>query len=78
MNQFFMKGSVQMNFWFRFSRIVFKLLVVVSLFLVGAWAGSAIAINWQLLAILAILVTIVLTVVWFVGKFSAYELTDSE
>ena len=67
-----------MNFWFRFSRIVFKLLVVVSLFLVGAWAGSAIAINWQLLAILAILVTIVLTVVWFVGKFSAYELTDSE
>lgn len=63
-----------MNAWFTFSRLVFKLLVMVSLFLIGAWVGSAIiAVNWQLFAIIAIVATILLTIVWFIGKNSAYE-----
>lgn len=67
-----------MNAWFRFSRLVFKLLVIASLFLIGAWVGSAIASNWKLFAIIAIVVTIVVTIVWFIGKFSASEYQDTD
>ena len=63
-----------MNAWSRFSRLVFKLLVIVSLFLVGAWVGSAkVAFNWELSAIIAIVATVLITIVWFIGRNSAYE-----
>lgn len=63
-----------MNAWSRFSRLVFKLLVIVSLFLVGAWVGSAkVAFNWELFAIIAIVATVLITIVWFIGRNSAYE-----
>lgn len=63
-----------MNAWSRFSRLVFKLLVIVSLFLAGAWVGSAkVAFNWELFAIIAIVATVLITIVWFIGRNSAYE-----
>ena len=66
-----MKGSVQMNAWFRFSRFMFKVLVLTTLFLIGAWVGTSVAANWQLFAIVAIVATILIIAVWFVGNFSA-------
>ena len=75
-----MKGCVQMNAWFRISRLIFKLLVSACLFFIGAFIGATTVADWKLIAIVSVVATAVITAVWFIGKLSAgeYETTDED
>lgn len=60
-----------MNTWFRISKFSFKILIAVCLFLLGASIGAKFSANWILFAIIAIVATAVIALVWFVGRLSA-------
>ena len=60
-----------MNAWFKFSRVVVILLLAASLFFLGTWVGSEMLAAWKIYAIVAMVCTALVTVSWFVGKFSS-------